>query len=529
MKVLMISTDRKIWDTTSAVHARMQSYAQFFDELHIVVFAKKNLGLTKEIYGEKLHVYPTQSRTKIGYIFDAIKLGKHILSVSSKNYQLATKDWAISTQDPFETGIVGARLSRKNAIPLHVQIHTDFLSPHFKRGGVLNIVRRLIGEYLVLLTDRIRVVSARIQHGLVARLHIPTEKIDVLPIQILAVDSVRDTRSGLLQKQFPQFDHIALVASRLEREKNIGWIIDSWKTVRAQFPKAGLVIVGEGSLGEKLHKQVERCGLSDAVVFLPWQRDLTPYYASADVFVSVSWYEGYGMTLMEAARAHCPIISTRVGVVGYELSDELVTVVDSKDQSSLGSAISLVFASPVPFQKNADLLSQEIALQIANVDRYPNAFCCSVTNTSRASYTPHTVVSMLGTLFHTDSLFALGTRYIISGGTAAIVDLGTLYVLTDLFAVWYVLSAAIAFAVAFGVSFLMQKFWTFRDHDTDRVHTQVLLYLVISVANLLLNTAMVYGFVEYLRVHYLLAQIVTSGLIACESFLVYKLLIFVRR
>ena len=139
-------------------------------------------------------------------------------------------------------------------------------------------------------------------------------------------------------------------------------------------------------------------------------------------------------------------------VVGYELSDELVTVVDSKDQSSLGSAISLVFASPVPFQKNADLLSQEIALQIANVDRYPNAFCCSVTNTSRASYTPHTVVSMLGTLFHTDSLFALGTRYIISGGTAAIVDLGTLYVLTDLFAV-VCLVGGNAFAVFLGSVF----------------------------------------------------------------------------
>ncbi|MEK7575040.1 MAG: GtrA family protein [Patescibacteria group bacterium] len=117
-------------------------------------------------------------------------------------------------------------------------------------------------------------------------------------------------------------------------------------------------------------------------------------------------------------------------------------------------------------------------------------------------------------------------KYLISGGTAAIVNLGLLYLFTDIFGVWYITSGIVAFAAGFIVSFVFQKFWTFTDKSTENIHIQASAYLVAGIVNLGLNTLSIYLFVTYAGFHYLLAQIVAGVIIACESFFVYKYLIF---
>lgn len=117
-------------------------------------------------------------------------------------------------------------------------------------------------------------------------------------------------------------------------------------------------------------------------------------------------------------------------------------------------------------------------------------------------------------------------KYLISGGTAAAVNIGLLYVFTDIFGIWYITSAVMSFVAAFFVSFIFQKFWTFEDRSTDNMHGQAAVYLVVTTTNLCLNTALIYGFVEFIHIHYLFAQIIAGGIIACESFFVYRKFIF---
>ncbi len=116
-------------------------------------------------------------------------------------------------------------------------------------------------------------------------------------------------------------------------------------------------------------------------------------------------------------------------------------------------------------------------------------------------------------------------RYIISGGTAAIVDLVILYMLVEKLNITYILSAVIAFLVAFIVSFTLQKYWTFGD-DSKKINSQASKYFLVSAINLILNTILVFLFVEFLGLHYIISQIITSGLIALSSFYIYSLFIF---
>lgn len=117
-------------------------------------------------------------------------------------------------------------------------------------------------------------------------------------------------------------------------------------------------------------------------------------------------------------------------------------------------------------------------------------------------------------------------KYICSGGTAAVVDLGVLYALTDFLGLHYLISATFAFLVAFGVSFTLQKFWTFGDESMDRVHVQLAWYLSIAVANLFVNAGLMYLFVDIFGVWYFLAQIIVGVAMACYGFLLYRHIIF---
>ena len=117
-------------------------------------------------------------------------------------------------------------------------------------------------------------------------------------------------------------------------------------------------------------------------------------------------------------------------------------------------------------------------------------------------------------------------RFIVAGGTAASVDLLVLFIFTDIFKVWYIVSSAIAFLVAFMVSFTLQKYWTFRDHSSERLHAQALVYFVVTGINLVLNTLLMYFFVHFGGIEYLIAQIITGILIAIESYFVYQKFVF---
>ncbi|TAL49397.1 GtrA family protein [Patescibacteria group bacterium] len=119
-------------------------------------------------------------------------------------------------------------------------------------------------------------------------------------------------------------------------------------------------------------------------------------------------------------------------------------------------------------------------------------------------------------------------RFLFAGGTAAVVDLGLLYVLVQIFQMWYLVAAIIAFIAAFSVSFIMQKFMTFGEYSRERIPKQLTLYLIIALANLVLNTFFMYVQVDIMRFHYLVAQILASGVIALYSFFVYKHLVFHR-
>ncbi len=117
-------------------------------------------------------------------------------------------------------------------------------------------------------------------------------------------------------------------------------------------------------------------------------------------------------------------------------------------------------------------------------------------------------------------------RYGVSGAVATGIDLGLLFVFKSIFHIWYLLSVVLAFVIAFGVSFSLQKFWTFQDRDLDVVKSQIGAYSLIAFWNLGLNTLLMYICVDMFGLHYIFSQFIVSGLVAVQSYFLYARYVF---
>ncbi len=311
MKALFISNDPSIFDVKSEARARMREYAQAIGELHIVSSAPRSAAPTDE---GTLHLYPVHAWRL--FRISALAERAHAIIVE-KGIEI------VSAQDPFEHGLAALRAIAKIQAPkpkLHIQVHTDFLSPWFVRSGnwrsptvrmpLLNRYRRYIADRVLPAADGIRVVSERVKESLAARYGAGIKEPSVIPI---TVDATVPEPVRLPNHPFT-FSLIAV--GRLEREKRIEDILAALALVVKHYPIVGLFIVGEGRERGRLERMTRRLGLEKNVIFLGARADARGLMRSAQAFIQASTYEGYGRTLIEAALAKIPIITTDVGIVG---------------------------------------------------------------------------------------------------------------------------------------------------------------------------------------------------------------------
>lgn len=327
MKVLLISNDPTIFDPASAVRTRLRAYAALLGELHIVSPASSE---AKEEQEGNLFLYPVH----------AWKLFR-VRALARRARALILKQGieVVSAQDPFEQGLAALRAVAGTNAKLHIQVHTDFLSPWFVKTG--NWRMSLLNHYRLAIADRvlpqavgIRVVSERVRASLIARYGSRIPQPTVIPV---TVDSAVPVPTPLPPHPFT----FALIAvGRLEPEKRIEDILAALKLLEDLYPMIGLFIVGEGRERERLECRAASLGLTDRVVFLGNRPDARALMASACTFIQASAYEGYGRTLIEAALAKVPIITTDVGIVGEVFqSPGEVLAVPVADPSALSLAI----------------------------------------------------------------------------------------------------------------------------------------------------------------------------------------------
>ena len=113
-------------------------------------------------------------------------------------------------------------------------------------------------------------------------------------------------------------------------------------------------------------------------------------------------------------------------------------------------------------------------------------------------------------------------RYIFSGLSASAVMLCSLAFFREILGLWYLYSSTLAFILGFIVSFLLQKFWTFKDFNGSNTHKQLIAFLIVSLVNLGINTLGMFVLVDKIGLWYFVSQVIVTTVIAGWSFFAYR-------
>lgn len=318
--VVTIGTARHLLNINSREFARMHSYAQHLDSLSIIVLTRKEHGYTEEVHEKNLHVYPTNTVTRIGMLVRAFSIGRRVVK------EKGSIGVVISAQDPLEIGWLCFFLAQVRGVHFHVQVHGDYFSSEAWVGRSLTRrVKRFCAGVLLRRAPAVRVVSERIKTSLVER-GVTASNITVLPIR-----PELDTFLPLHHeyRQVPPYTFLSI--GRLAPEKNIPRIVRAFARVHASYPETQLRIVGEGSERAHIEKLIMSLNLQSSVTLLPWTDDVPSEMKRADVFLLSSFHEAYALTLVEAMAVGLPLITTNVGCVGEVVQDGVHGIVVQGD------------------------------------------------------------------------------------------------------------------------------------------------------------------------------------------------------
>lgn len=110
---------------------------------------------------------------------------------------------------------------------------------------------------------------------------------------------------------------------RLVRTKNQAFSLHIFERILKKYPRAYLLLVGDGDDRESLLSLSSDLGLEGRVIFAGSQERVSEFYQAMDAFVFPSLYEGLGMALVEAQVSGLPCVASS----GVPIS---ATVVESR-------------------------------------------------------------------------------------------------------------------------------------------------------------------------------------------------------
>ncbi len=117
-------------------------------------------------------------------------------------------------------------------------------------------------------------------------------------------------------------------------------------------------------------------------------------------------------------------------------------------------------------------------------------------------------------------------RYTFVGGIAFIFDFSCLFVLTEYFNVYYLISAAIAFLIGITINYCLSIAWVFEKHAIKSRLLEGIIFACVGIIGLVLNELFIWFFAEKIRLHYLQAKLISTVFVYLWNFFIRKFTLF---
>jgi glycosyltransferase involved in cell wall biosynthesis len=216
-------------------------------------------------------------------------------------------------------------------------------------GPILSKVIVIIERFIANFTDKIIALTELEKKDLI-RFKVGDDEKVILIYQGLELDKYKqqiDIDKNKMKNSFnikPDETVIGMIG-RLEPIKGAGYFVEAAREVLREFTQAEFILVGEGSLRERLEKRIKELGLKDRFILTGWREDIPSILSILDILVLPSLNEAVGMVLIEAQSLGVPVVATNVGGIPEVVKDNQTGIlVPAGDAQCLARAINHLLA-----------------------------------------------------------------------------------------------------------------------------------------------------------------------------------------
>jgi len=188
---------------------------------------------------------------------------------------------------------------------------------------------------------KIIAVSENTKRDLVRLYKVPEEKIRVIYEGISEKSEILNPKSEIISKFKIQNSKILLFIGRLEERKNIIGIIKAFDILKEKYNLPHkLVLAGEFGYGEENIKyKIANSKYKEDIILAGYVSDEEKWglLKNADIFLFPSFYEGFGLPILEAQSVGTPVVTSNISSMP-EVAGDSAVLVDPKDTEEIAEA-----------------------------------------------------------------------------------------------------------------------------------------------------------------------------------------------
>jgi glycosyltransferase involved in cell wall biosynthesis len=162
-------------------------------------------------------------------------------------------------------------------------------------------------------------------------------------IPIEEIDAIPKGDAGLV---LPESEARVLYVGRMDDGKNVVALVRAAAQLLSLRPAAQFVLCGEGASLSQIRRQISDLGLEGTMLTPGNVVGVWGIMKQANVFVSVSRYEGIPNAVMEAMACGCPLIVSDIPEHRAFLAEDSALFVPAEDHTALAAAIQTCLTDP---------------------------------------------------------------------------------------------------------------------------------------------------------------------------------------
>lgn len=207
------------------------------------------------------------------------------------------------------SGLIGLLIKRICKVKLVATVHSDL---KYDFQSQKKVIYELIENTVIKRADKVVTVSENLKMKLQERTNVSN---------IITIYNGMNIEESIELKKKNNEKFEVCCVGRLEKVKNIDFLIDGIAILKSEGTLIRCNIIGDGTQKSHLELKVKQLGLKDTISLLGYKKNVNEYIANSNLLIMTSIMEGIPMTIIEAFANRTAVLASDVGGISEMIQD----------------------------------------------------------------------------------------------------------------------------------------------------------------------------------------------------------------